>query len=154
MAENAAGSLDNPQTWTGGHLELRRGGVPGNPRTQEPRARIGASESEAGSEGAGWGGAAAQGRRGPGEEEGGKEAEGESAAEQREARGRPTPRAALNSFLGPRGGQEGAREEGGGQSKPSWAGPGRAEPRDSGYYAARGVAGALHAAHRLGARGR
>lgn len=101
------------------------------------------------------GGAAAQGRRGPGEEEGGREAEGEPAAEQREARGRPTPRAALNSFLGPRGGQEGAREEGGGQSKPSWAGPGRAgPPRDSGYYAARGVAGALHAAHRLGARGR
>lgn len=66
----------------------RRG--PREPEDTEPRAGVGASDSEAGSEGAGvgWGERdAARGRRGPGEEEGGREAEGEPAAEQREARG-------------------------------------------------------------------
>lgn len=150
MAENAAGSLDNPQTWTGGHLEPPRGGVPGNPRTQSPAPESGRASPRRAARVRGRGDAA-RGRRGPGEEEGGREAEGEPAAEQREARGRPTPRAALNSFLGPRGGEEGAREEGGGQSKPSWAGPGRGTPATTLRAA---WPEPFHAAHRLGARGR
>lgn len=107
-------------TWS--HGEAGSQGTRGHRAPRQSRGE----RVRGGQRGCGEGGATAQGRRGPGEEEGGREAEGEPSAEQREARRRPTPRAALNSFLGPPGGEEGAREEGGGQSKPSWAGPGRA----------------------------
>lgn len=101
----------------------RRG--PREPEDTEPRAGVGASDSEAGSEGAGvgWGERdAARGRRGPGEEEGGREAEGEPAAEQREARG--------GRHLGPRrtpssAGGEGRRaRERRAEGRASLAGPG------------------------------
>lgn len=101
------------------------------------------------------------GRWGPGEEEGG----GREGGRQRGARGRAggrrgeadtSGRAALPPRPGGRGGRKGRRERGERRRRAerSLAGPGRAAGGTRGFLAARGAAGAHHAARGRGAGGR
>lgn len=152
VAGSAAGSPGDPQPRGGGHGEPQPGGVPPIP-TDEPRAKVGESESEAG---AGLReGDAARGAVGAGEEEGGEGGDrGEPGAGPAGGEGgrhlgpcrSPSP-ARREERAGRRAGERGGEAE-------SRARPGRAAGRTRGFPAGRRAAGAHHAARGRGAGGR
>lgn len=152
VAGSAAGRPGDPQPWGGGHLEPQRGGVSPIP-TDEPRAKVGESESKAG---AGLReGDAARGVVGAGEEEGGRGGRQRGARGRASGRrGRPTPRAVPLSLPGPAEERAGRRAGERGEEAESGAWPGRAAGRTRGFLAARRAAGAHHAARGRGAGGR
>lgn len=149
------GAWTTPPTWTGGHLEPQRGGVPENPGTQSPAPESGRATPRRAARVRGWGGGDGTRREGGG----GQERKREGGRQ----RGSPRPssgRRGGGRHLGPRrtpssAGGEGRRARERREGRASLAGPGGRPGRGTpGGYAARGVAGALHAAHRPGAGGR